>query len=69
MKEIIHDMKDGGLITPYHLICLLRKYISNQDNVDRSLFEQVILDVRDVRQSLRNKLDERDTKNIRRNLL
>ena len=63
MKEINHNIKDGVLITPYHLICLLRKYISNQeDNVAyRSLFEQVIID---VRQSLINKLDERDTKNI-----
>jgi len=29
MKEINYNMKDGVLITPYHLICLLRKYISN----------------------------------------
>jgi hypothetical protein len=56
MKEISLNILDDEWFTPYHLICLLRKYISNQDNVAyRSLFEQVILD---VRQSLSNTLDE-----------
>jgi hypothetical protein len=54
MEEISINILDDEWFTPYHLICLLRKYISNQDNVAyRSLFEQVILD---VRQSLINEL-------------
>ena len=54
MEEISINILNDEWFTPYHLICLLRKYISNQDNVTyRSLFEQVILD---VRQSLINEL-------------
>jgi hypothetical protein len=56
MEEINHDMTNVELITPYQLNCLLRQHIQSQDTVTyRSLFEQVI---HDVRQSLRNKLDE-----------
>jgi hypothetical protein len=52
MEEISINILNDEWFTPYHLIW--RKYISNQDNVTyRSLFEQVILD---VRQSLINEL-------------
>jgi hypothetical protein len=55
MKEISLNIL-GNYWTTYEIVELLRQYISNQDNVAyRSLFEQVILD---VRQSLSNTLDE-----------
>ena len=55
MKEISLNILDDEWFTPYHLICLLRKYINNQDSVTyNSLFEPVIID---VRQSLGNELN------------
>jgi|LakMenEpi03Aug12_release.lakeMendotaPanAssembly.Ray.scaffolds.fasta_scaffold6531501_1 hypothetical protein len=55
MEEISINILDDEWFTPYHLICLLRKYINNQDSVTyNSLFEPVIID---VRQSLGNELN------------
>jgi hypothetical protein len=47
----------------YQLICLLKSYkINPHEEFRMSLLNVICI-------SLRNKLDERDTKNIRRNLL
>jgi len=32
MKDINYDMRNGVLITPYQIICLLRENIGSQDN-------------------------------------